>query len=108
MIDWHSKQGSARSVERALSMRARQQPACIGIEGVAIDAFVLYINGVDEALPEAAWTIVFDKLHITWNPRDAVNAVRLAERRAPDAMQRHDALGEALAVVLRTSVTSIV
>ena len=92
------------SVERALAMRARQQLARIDIEHVAMDAFVPYIHAVDEALPEAAWTIVFDKLHITWNPRDAVNAVRVAERRAPDAMQRHDALGEALAVVLRASI----
>ena len=51
MIDWHSKQGSARSVERALSMRARQQPSRIGIEEVAMDTFVLYINAVDEPLP---------------------------------------------------------
>ena len=85
-------------------MRARQQPACIGIEEVAMDTFVPYINAVELALPEAAGKIVFDKLHIVRNPRDAVNAVHLAVRRAPDAMQRHDALGEALAVVLRASI----
>ena len=96
-----------RSVERALARRAQQRPSRIGIDHVAMDAFVPYIHAVDEALPEAARKIVFDKLHITRNPRDAVNAVRVAERRAPDAMQRHDALGEALAVVLRALVAHI-
>ena len=63
-------------------MRARQQPACIGIEEVAMDTFVLHINAVEQALPEAARKIVFDKLRIARNPRDAVNAMRLAEHRA--------------------------
>ena len=100
VIDWSLEVAAVRKVERALVMRARQQLARIDIEHVAMDAFVPYIHAVERALPEAARKIVFDKLHITRNPRGAVNAVRVAERRAPYAMQRHDALGEALAVVL--------
>ena len=47
-----------------------------------MDTFVLHINAVEQALPEATRKIVFDKLRIARNPRDAVNAVRLAEHRA--------------------------
>ena len=59
-----------RSVERELAWRARQQPSRIGI------------NAVEQALPEAARKIVFDKLHIVRRLDDAMNAMHLAQHRA--------------------------
>ena len=53
-----------RSVERAPARRAQQRPSRIGIEQVAMDAFVPYIHAVERALPEAARKIVSDTSHI--------------------------------------------
>ena len=45
-------------------MRARQQPSFVDIERVAMDAFLPYINAVEQALPEAARKIVADTSRI--------------------------------------------
>ena len=82
MIDWSLDAGSVRSAERALARRARQQPSRIGIEHVAMDAFVPYINAVEQVLPETAQKITFGKLHIVMRLGDAANAMHLAEHQA--------------------------
>ena len=50
-----------------------------------MNAFVPYLDALEQALSEAERKIVFDKRPIASSPRDAENAVRLAARRLNDS-----------------------
>ena len=58
------------------------EPACRGIETVAMDMWAPYISSTQAFVPDAATKVLFDKFHIAQHLGDAVDKVRREENRA--------------------------